>query len=360
MITVATEAQPVRTVAIVGYQNSGKSALRAALGGTAVVSQINHHGHKINLLDAPGPWALSVADAAIFVVSAVQGIDPGSAQQWQDCADRGLPRLVAITHVDDPSADFEESVSLAQRVFGEGVYAAGLPVFDQPAATLISVGPPMEPIIGVLEFLSYQLRDDRTGELSLATSDHQQAVQPFRAELIEFLLTNSPHEELFAQYLAGEEPSPEVLTTEYLAGVRAGFNHPAVPTVGPTNVGVTLLLDLLTHLPPISVLPRVHTSCGEPTEPLTGDPQGPLVGLILAVTDAGAWVRVLNGTLRPGPISVAAVTASLDHIQDPTGSPTLAVAAGDVGFALGLAHAHPGQTLAEAGADIRIAPWQHG
>ena len=63
---------------------------------------------KVNLLDTPGyadfvgelRAGLRAADAALFVVSAVDGMDAATAALWEECAAVGMPRAVAITRLD--------------------------------------------------------------------------------------------------------------------------------------------------------------------------------------------------------------------------------------------------------------------
>ena len=89
---------------------------------------------KVNLLDTPGyadfvgdlRAGLRAADAALFVVSAVDGVDGATRLLWEECAAVGMPRAVVVTKLDQERADFDETVAVCQRVFGER-RAAALP-----------------------------------------------------------------------------------------------------------------------------------------------------------------------------------------------------------------------------------------
>src|SRR6476469_4810115 len=154
-------AGKVRNVALVGHAGSGKTTLAEALlvatgalpragrvedGTTALdtedvevrqqrsvslgVATVEHAGHKITLLDTPGSpdfvgelrAGLRAADAALFVVSAVNGVDAATVQLWEECAAVGLPRAVVISQLDRPSADVDEAVRMCQLMLGEGVF----------------------------------------------------------------------------------------------------------------------------------------------------------------------------------------------------------------------------------------------
>ncbi|MFM8240286.1 MAG: GTP-binding protein, partial [Actinomycetota bacterium] len=69
---------------------------------------VDHDGVRINLLDTPGyadfvgegRAGLRAADAALFVVSAVDGVDSATSMLWDECAAVGMPRAIVITKAD--------------------------------------------------------------------------------------------------------------------------------------------------------------------------------------------------------------------------------------------------------------------
>src|SRR6476646_3022308 len=161
----AGAAQPaspdaIRNVVLVGPAGSGKTtlveALLAATGTTSRMGSVEEgttvsdydeaeirqqrsvglslapvmvDGIKVNLLDAPGyadfvgdlRAGLRAADCALFVISAVDGVDGATRILWEECAAVGMPRAVVITKLDKERADYDEAVALCQRVFGDGV-----------------------------------------------------------------------------------------------------------------------------------------------------------------------------------------------------------------------------------------------
>ena len=61
---------------------------------------------------------LRAADAAIFVVSAADGVDEPTRLLWRECEVLGMPRAVAVTRLEQARADFEATVDGCQRAFG--------------------------------------------------------------------------------------------------------------------------------------------------------------------------------------------------------------------------------------------------
>ena len=63
------------------------------------------------------PGDPSECDLAIFVINPAIGIDPDSIALWEALNDAMVPRLVLVTGLENPEADFDDAVLLANRVF---------------------------------------------------------------------------------------------------------------------------------------------------------------------------------------------------------------------------------------------------
>ena len=114
----------IRNVVIVGPTGAGKTALFERLVAACVpsrrprdshetslaltVAAVEHNELSLNLLDTPGHpdfvgevrAGLRAADAALFVVSAVDGIDEATRLLWRECEVLGLPRAVAVSQLE--------------------------------------------------------------------------------------------------------------------------------------------------------------------------------------------------------------------------------------------------------------------
>ena len=318
--------QAIRNVALVGPGGAGKTTLaEAILLATATVNRLGSvadgttvcdhdevekrigrsvslavaatvsDGIRINLVDTPGHAdfvgelraGLRAADAALFVVSAVDGIDGGTRMLWRECAAVGMPRAVVVTHVDQPRGDFAAVLAACQDGFGTGVQPLYLPADDGA-------------LLGLLSGTVQGSGDPVPAEL---TGDQQAA----RDALIEAVITESEDESLLEKFLSGEEIGFDTVVADLEKAVAHGSFHPVLPVVPVTGSGVPQLLELLRRgfpEPVEHVLPPVYTPAGAARPALTGDPDGPLVAEVISTTTDPyvgrvSLVRVFSGTLKP-------------------------------------------------------------
>jgi len=170
MRTVPTSK--IRNVAFVGHGGAGKTTLTEALlyvtgtiprmgrveDGTTVcdfdpeehrrtisvslaVAPFDYEGTKVNVIDTPGyadfvgdvAAALRVADLAIFVVSAVEGVEVQTEAAWRLAEARNLPRAIFVNKLDRERASFERTLDQLKARFGTGIAPLELPVGDEAA-----------------------------------------------------------------------------------------------------------------------------------------------------------------------------------------------------------------------------------
>ena len=412
---VADHPGAIRNVVLVGHTAAGKTtlveSLLAATGtisragrvedGTTVsdfddaevrqqrsvslsVAPFEYDGVKVNLIDTPGyadfvgdlRAGLRAADAALFVVSAVDGIDGSTQMLWEECAAVGMPRAVVVTRLDHTRADFDETVAVCQRVFGEGV----LPLYLPLAADDGTPG-------GLIGLLSQRVYDYTSGQRVERDPDpeHLPLIEEARNTLIEGIIAESEDETLMDRYLAGEAVELKVLIEDLEKAVARGSFYPVLPTAAPGGVGTLELLEVLTSAFPSPLehdVPPVTTPDGKPRGPLRCDPEGPLVAEVVKRTSDPyvgrvSIVRVFSGTLRPDTtVHVSGHFSSFfgadrgheDHDVDervgaltsPLGKAQRTVSraiAGDICAVAKLTRAETGDTLSDKDDPLLMEPW---
>ena len=403
----------VRNVAIVGHAGAGKTtlveALAAATGtisrmgsvpdGTTVsdsdpaevrqqrsvslaVVPVEHDGIRINLLDTPGyadfvgelRAGLRAADAALFVVSAVEGVDAATIALWEECATVGMPRAVVVSRLDHQRADFDEAVAICARVFGDGLLPLYLPMAGDDGMAA-----------GVISLLSRRVYDYSAGGYPPKEQDpdpqHLELIDQARDNLIEALIAESEDESLMDRYLEGADLDMASLVADLETAVARGSFHPVLPVCAVSGVGIAEILQLLTRGFPSPVgrhLPLVTGVDSSPRDPLTGDPAGPLVAQVVRTTvdpyvGRVSLVRVFSGTLRPDTaIHVSGhglgehghddhdADERLGHLFSPLGAtlrPTAHCVAGDLCAITKLTSARTGDTVSARDNPLLVAAW---
>ncbi|MBX6750026.1 MAG: elongation factor G-like protein EF-G2 [Micromonosporaceae bacterium] len=336
---VVDAPEKVRNVVLVGHSGAGKTTLVEALlavtgtisragsvsDGTTVTDNdpaavrqqrsvslacapLMHDGIKVNLLDTPGyadfvgelRAGLRAADAALFVVSATDGMDAATAMLWEECAAVGMPRAVAIARLDHPRADFDETLQQCRDVFGDGVHPLYQPMLADDGQS----------VVGLMGLITQRIFDYSSGyppAVREPDPEHLPIIADARNALLEDIIAESEDETLMERYLAGEQIEDSVIIEDLEKAVARGSFYPVIPVCAQTKVGLDALLEVLTRAFPSPLereLPPVSGVDGSPREPLRCDPAGPLVAEVVKTTmDAYvgrvSLVRVFSGTLRP-------------------------------------------------------------
>ncbi|WP_411375582.1 elongation factor G-like protein EF-G2 [Arthrobacter sp. MPF02] len=407
----AEEPARIRNIALVGHSGAGKTmlieALLAANGmitrkgsiadGTTVSDSDPAAVHqqrsvtlslvplsvddiKVNLLDTPGypdfigemRAGLRAADAALFVVSAVDGIDATTTALWGECEHARLPRAVVISRTDHPRADYDAALAECRKAFGEGVLPLYVPVRTGGDVT------------GLLGLLSGTVTDYSSGESPAAReadAGELASTESARGELIEGIIAESEDESLMDRYLGGEDIDTAVLIEDLETAVARGSFFPVLPTSAVTGLGSAELLEVLVRgFPPPTErgLPEATDLSGQPARRLACDPSGPLAAEVVRTSNDPflgriCLVRVFSGTLREDtPVHVSGhgladrghqdhdTDERVTHIYSPLGSalrPVPYSVAGDMCALAKLGSAETGDTISSRDHPLLLATW---
>jgi elongation factor G len=380
----------IRNVALVGHTGSGKTTLAEALlhatgaigragrveDGTTVCDyepeELAHHaslataiapvfvdGYKLNILDTPGfadflpevELALSVADVAVVVVSAVEGVEVQTEAIWRLAANANVPRIVFINKLDRERAAYERTIEQLREVFGDSIAPLELPIGSEAG------------LCGVVDLLS----DAAT------TYDGERPVRgPVPPELAE--AEHKAHDDLVEgivvaddlmteRYLGGDTPSSQELEGLLATSVGDERVFPVVCGSALTGVGLERLLALACEVP---ARRHVVTRAGDLEVEVAADPGGePLAQAVKTVLDPFVGritlLKVLSGTLHPDATLVDTATRGevhlhlLEAVRGKEFTPVKEVVAGDFVAVPKLADVRAGDTLAPRGSPVVVA-----
>jgi elongation factor G len=419
-IDTADRPEKIRNVALVGHSGAGKTTLVEALlvatgeigraGAVADGSTVSDHDpvevaqqrsvalsvcplhHSdgdddvvVNLLDTPGypdftgelRAGLRAADAALFVVSSAESIDPITVSLWEECAALGTPRAVVISRLDAPRADYAGTLAECQRIFGGADGQDVLPLYVPVGG---GAGEAPHGLVGLLSRTGFDYSAGYPPKESADLLDGVD-VDTERGALIEAIINNSEDETLLDRYLSGEDIGLEVLIDDLETAVARGTFYPVLPVCAVTGLGLAELLEVLAGAFPSPVEldpPAVMALYGGDTPTLSCDPAGELLAEVVRTSvdpylGRLSILRVFSGTLTPE----TAVHISghgggerghPDHDTDervgqifsPLGAtlrPIERAVAGDI-VAIGrLGSAETGDTLSAKATPLLIEPW---
>ncbi|MCL1889472.1 MAG: elongation factor G [Desulfovibrionaceae bacterium] len=204
----------------------------------------------INLIDTPGhvdfsievERCLRVLDGAVGVFCAVGGVEPQSEAVWRQAEHFGIPKLAFVNKLDRPGASFSRTLEELRDILGARPVALSMPLGEEDR---------FEAVIDLLSMERLDFAAQGQGrEFTRRPLNEFEAslAAPWREALLEAAADED--DLLMEQYLAGTEPSLEVLKP---ALRRATLGRRAVPVYAGAalrNMGVQPLLDgILDFLP---------------------------------------------------------------------------------------------------------------
>ena len=333
------------------------------------LAPVDWNGHKINIIDCPGyadfmgdvVSALRVVDAAIFVVSAVDGVQVQHELIWDMVEDLGLPRLIVLNKMDRERASFSRTLDQLQSAFGTKPFPLHVPIGEE------------HDFSGVVDLSRMQAfgYDQKAPKGSPADvpADLQSRVDEYRGRLVEAAAEGD--DALIEKYLEEGDLDEKEIATGLSGAVAAGTTAPVLVSSATHLIGIDLVADAICALvPPPLERPDVVgaskvgaedevTRKPSPAEPLSAfvfkTISDPYVGKI-------SLFRVFSGSVRPDHHVLNAGNGSdervaqifyflgKEHVHAPE------VVCGDIGAVAKLSHTHTGDTLSDSKSPIVFPP----
>ena len=383
----------IRNVALVGHGGAGKTTVTEALlfaagvtnrkgrveDGTTTsdfdpeevrrhisvsvaLAPLEWHDHKINLLDCPGysdfgadtMAALRVADLAVFVVSAVEGVEVQTELMWKAAAQMGLPRLIFVNKLDRERADFTRTLEQLQNAFGAGIAPLELPIGAESSFR------------GVADLLSdtaitYEGGKPTTGPIPSDMEAQEHAVHD---SLIEGIVVAD--DDLMERYLEGESLDFKELEETLAHGVASAQVFPVLCGSAAKDIAIDRLATFICEIGPSPLdRPGVVVDAGDQQREIRPEPGGQVLASVFK-TLADPYVgkislfKVVSGTVRPDAVLTNPRTHSdeklhgLFTLRGKEQVPVNEVPAGDLAAVAKLGDVTTGDTLAPRGTPVVI------
>ncbi|MGQ9475862.1 MAG: elongation factor G [Actinomycetota bacterium] len=324
-------------------------------------------GFKINLLDTPGfadfigevVATLRVVDGAIFVISAVAGVEVQTEIIWKMADEYGYPRIVFVNKMDRENASFQRCLDQLTELCGSRVIPFQLPIGEEQQ---------FRGVVDLIANKAYIYSDGGKVEETEIPPEMSDQVQAARERVIEGAAEAS--DSLMEKYLEGEELDEKEVLEALLSGVTEGTLVPVLCGSATRNIAVDLLASaIINTLPSPLRLQEVRGSrkgSGEEVAfPARED--APLAALVFnTISDPYVgrltYFRVFSGTLKS---DSAVYNSSRDReervgqvfaVRGKTQIPVKELPAGDIGGVAKLSETSTGDTLCDKENPILLPP----
>jgi elongation factor G len=393
------DIQDLRNLAIVGHGDAGKTSLVSAMlfisgavnrlgkvtQGNAVtdfdedeherqisigaaLAHLEWNKKKLNLIDTPGygafigeaKLALRVADAALFVVCGVAGIEVQTEKTWSFADEFSLPRILVVNKLDRDRAEFARTVASIHERFGRGAVPLQIPIGKEKD---------FKGVIDLLDMKAYVYQTDESGKNDIGDIPAELAdeAQSQREKLMEMVAESD--DALMEKFFDQGELTQEELIQGIHKGVVDRKLFPILCAAAGHNIGVQQVLDGVVRFLPSPV------ECGEVTgkdpkregetitrKPSIDEPFSAYVFKTVADPFAGriTFFRVYSGSVKSdsGVYNVSrGSNEKFGTINFPQGKELSAVPqvnAGDFGAVTKLKETKTGDTLADKAKPIEF------
>ncbi len=384
----------IRNVVLLGHAGSGKTSLAEAMlfeagalnrigkvedGSTvsdytnieqerkgSIFSALMHakwKDSKINLLDTPGlddfigevVSSLKVADTALMVVNAKNGVEVGTELLWEQVEKLETPALFAFNQMDHEKADFDATLEQARRLFGDHVIPVQYP---------LNPGPGFNKIIDALRMTMYVFPEGGgKPEKQPIPDSEKDRVQDMHNALVEIAAEND--EELMERFFEEGTLSEEDLSYGLKMAIINRNFFPVFCCSATQNMGSGRIMGFINDICP--------SPADRPPAPLEDggtlevNPEDPVTTVFIFKTVSEprvgnvSYFKVYAGTLKVGDELINADNRTAERFgqlfvtNGKNREPVDSFVAGDLGVTVKLKNSHTNQTLNTKGSDRKIA-----
>ena len=349
-----SDATKIRNITLAGHLGSGKTALAEALlykagatdrlgkcadGNTVsdydpeeikrqisintTLSSFSSGENRINLLDTPGLFdfaggmleGIQAADTVMLTVSAKSGVKVGTRKAYDAAAKLGRSKMFVITKIDDPNANFYNTLTQLKTVFGPTVCPVVVPVIQN--SQIISY-------VNLIEMKAYKYDDKGNAvETDMPTPEVSEKME-YRLEGLISAISEAvaeTDEALMEKFFEGEAFTQKELIDGIHNGMNKGIITPVVCVSSTTLAGIDMLLKEIDLLLPAPQEVDAPIGVDQKEDPIavTCDPAAPLAAYVFrTVADPFvgkmSFIRVYAGKLSADANVLNATTGATEKI----------------------------------------------
>jgi elongation factor G len=398
-------ADHIRNVSLIGHGGAGKTSLSEALlfsaGSTTRLGRVeegntlsDYHpdeterqisittsllfcewkGAKVNILDTPGYTdftgeviaSLRVADTAVVLLKAVEGVEVGTEIVSRYTSERGNAVIFLVNKLDQENADFDKVLAQAHDMLSHDILALQFP---------LNAGLGFDSIVDVVRMKLLKFSPGGNGKYTEQDipAEAQGRAQELRQQMLELIAETD--ETLLNNYLEKGGLSDAEVREGLRTGIRQRKLFPLLCASSTQNIGASSLLDFLVDFSPAPA--DIGTVKGVLPGPANGnsdvevkqDPNGPpalFVFKTISESHVGelSLFRLYSGTVSPGLDMMNGSNGKAERLaqmfvlngKERKEAPRLM--AGDLGAVVKLKDTHTNNTLSVRNFPVMFPPTQ--
>lgn len=235
----------------------------------AKVASVSWNKNLLNIIDTPGytnflhetKCALSAADGAVIISSAITGVKAETLRVWQFAEEYNLSKLIFINKMDKERADFYKALGNIEKAFGIVPLPIFLPIGKESS---------FKGIIDLVRMKALIYPNEPTAQYTVEDipSDLLSEAEGFRRKLIEAV--SETDDALIEKYLEGSDFTEDEIRKGLREGVVTKRFIPVFCGSAIKNIGSKLLLEgIIDYLPsPLQREPvlAIDDHSGEPVD----------------------------------------------------------------------------------------------
>lgn len=343
----AYQTNEIKNIAIIGGAKSGKTTLAESMlfeGGvinrrgsiddkntasdyreielerqnsiSSTVLYTLYQNKKINIIDTPGfddfvgevISTLKVADTAVMVVNAQNGVEVGTEIAWRHAKNNDKPVIVAINHLEHENSNFDETLSQMKSNFGAGITVVQYPV---------NTGIGFNSFIDLLKMKMFKYAEDGgKAEILDLPDDEKAKAEELQAAMIEDLAASD--EDLMEKFFENGTLTEE----EMIGGIKAGLINrgffPVMCINAKHDMGVDRLLEFIANNAPApDEMPPVKTKKGKELNCNPADPTSAFVFKTTMESHLGevSFMKLYAGEITEGMDLINAQNSTKERIS---------------------------------------------
>jgi elongation factor G len=326
-------ADKLRNIAIIGHGGSGKTSLaemmlfktgvtmrlgRVEEGNTVMdfepedlkrrtsissgFHQFPWKNHTISIIDTPGDqnfftdtkMCIQAADGAVLVIDAIDGVKVQSELAWGFASDLNMPCIIFVNKMDRERADFARTIKDTVSSLDPKPIALQIPIGSEAS---------FNGIVDLIKMKAYTYGENNKITEGDVPKDLLEEAQAQRGALVETIV--EADDALMERYLEGESLNDEEIRSALKKGILARSIIPIFCGSATKNIGVDLLLNLVTDCMPSpinrgsrkGIHPKDHSEIER-----APDPNGPFSAFVFkTIADPFAGrlsiMRIVSGNL---------------------------------------------------------------